>query len=149
MKKILERNKLEKRTGVPSKKFMDSWEMRAKHLIYPERLTEWREMGAGVWSGITDLEYAKEAVKVMQKLHDEKGFDKTKKYVINLKKKNSKDYEIIKIMKIVLHFSKMGPEFFSDYYNITDSFCNQKIERIKIENEEFKRNLEKKSEREQ
>lgn len=149
MKKILERNKLDSVKKPPSKKDMDKWENMAKHLIYPQRLDEWREMGAGVWYGITDFEYAKKAVEIMQKLHDGKSFDQTKQYVINLKKKNSKDYDIIKIMKIVLHFSKMGPEFFSDYYNITDSFCNQKIERIKIENEEFKRNLEKKSEREQ
>ncbi|MDD4815732.1 MAG: hypothetical protein PHQ62_01160 [Clostridia bacterium] len=142
MKRILERGKLLSNKKNPvSKRFMDSWEKQVKNIIYPERLNEWRELGVGVWSGVVDKNTIEVAVDVMQELQDNQTFEKVKADMDEIKKE--KLYDIQKIMKTVLNFSKKGPEFYLDYYKIKDTFCYQKIEAIQNENFEFEQNFQK------
>lgn len=141
MKKILERGKLLSDKSHPvTKKFMDKWENSAKHLIYAERLPEWRQIGAGVWSGLIQENIVEKSISVMNELHQGQEFETLKKEIKKLEK--TSDLDINKMLKYVLNFSKKGPEFFIDYYEIKDTFCYQKIEAIQNENYEFEKNLQ-------
>lgn len=118
------------------KNAVEEWIKRGERLIYPEKLTEWKEYVEDNVNAGRAYFVLKDAIEVMESIERNVSLEESEKILHN---RGHSGFTYGEVVNVVFNFSKKGPEFYekSAYYEYMSKDIKKLVEEKKKENQQL------------